>query len=103
MIHYSCDLCKRDLDPARDSRYVMQLEIAQAIDPLDVTEEEDDRDYLEEIQEVLQRCDDDDILAPLCDGSTQRKKFDLCADCCKRVMHNPLGRDQLSQFNFSPN
>ena len=103
MIHYSCDLCKRELDPASDSRYVMQLEIAQAIDPLDVTEDEDDRDYLEEIQEVLQRCDDDDILAPLCDGSTQRKKFDLCADCCKRVMHNPLGRDQLSQFNFSPN
>lgn len=103
MIRYSCDLCKRDLDVERDTRYVVQLEIAQVIEPLDSGEETDDRDYLEEIQDVLERCDHDDPLLPLCDGAPRRHRYDLCADCAKRYLHNPLGRDQLKQFNFSQN
>ncbi len=103
MIHYSCDLCKRELDTERDSRYVVQMEISQAIEPLATDEDEGDRDYLAEIHEVLEQCDEDDPLMPLCDGAPRRTRYDLCADCCKKVLRNPLGRDSRKQFNFSPN
>jgi hypothetical protein len=103
MIHYSCDLCKRELDPEHDSRYAVQIEISQVIEPLDTGEEEGDRDYLQEIQDVLEQCDEDDPLLPLCDGAPRNSRYDLCAECCKKVLRHPLGRDGRKQFNFSPN
>ena len=33
MIRYSCDLCKRDLDPEDDLRYVVKMEVYAAFDP----------------------------------------------------------------------
>ena len=55
MIHYSCDLCKRPLDPEDDLRYVVKLEVYAAFDPLEI---DDDCDNLQEIHEILERMDD---------------------------------------------
>ena len=55
MIHYSCDRCKRILDPAEDLRYAVTIEVQAMMDPLDIDEDEDDRDHLLEIQEILER------------------------------------------------
>ena len=54
MIHYTCDACKRELDPRHDLRYVVKMEICAAFDPT-TTEDDDERDHLEEIQEILTR------------------------------------------------
>lgn len=101
MISYSCDLCKRDLDPEEDLRYVVRVEIAAAFDPVCV-EEEDDRDHLQEIQEILERLDDadDDCLG---DDVYQQLRFDLCPECRKKFIKNPLGREQVKMLNFSKN
>ena len=57
MIHYSCDCCKRVLDP-EDLRYVVKMEVYAAFDPSAMDELDDDRDHLQEIQEILQRSDE---------------------------------------------
>ena len=58
MIHYSCDLCKRPLDPEDDLRYVVKLEVYAACDPMEMDDTDDDRDNLQEIHEILEQLDD---------------------------------------------
>jgi hypothetical protein len=102
MIRYSCDLCKRELDPAGDLRYVVKMEVFAAFDP-EGGEEEDDRDHLEEIQDLLERLDECDG-DPLGDGVYQQLRFDLCPECRKKFVKNPLGRDGLVKaVGFSKN
>ena len=58
MIRYSCDLCKRELDPQDDLRYVVKIEVYAAFDPAAVDGDDEDRDHLEEIQDILERMED---------------------------------------------
>src|SRR5687767_119295 len=101
MIHYSCDLCKREMDP-EDLRYVVKLEVAAAMDPLAADELDDDRDHLLEVQDILERLDDaeDDQIG---DEVYQQMRFDLCPNCCRKFRKNPLGRELSKQFDFSKN
>lgn len=102
MIRYSCDLCKRELDPQDDLRYVVKMEIYAAFDPAAVDSEEEDRDHLEEIQDILERMDD----APgdeIGDDVYQQLRFDLCPACRKKFLNNPLGRETVKAFGFSAN
>lgn len=101
MISYSCDLCKKTLDPEEDLRYVVKIEICAAFDPVSI-EEDDDRDHLEEIQEMLERLEDseDDLIS---DDVYQQLRFDLCPDCRRRFVKNPLGRENVTLFDFSEN
>ncbi len=101
MIHYSCDCCKRVLDPEA-LRYVVKMEVYAALDTSAVDDEEDDRDHLREIQDILQQADDaaDDQI-----GSDvyETLRFDVCPECRKKFLKNPLGREQLQKFDFSKN
>ncbi len=101
MIHYSCDCCKRVLD-LEDLRYVVKMEVYAAFDPIALEEAEDDRDHLQEIQEILQHAEDavDDQI-----GSDvyQQLRFDLCTECRKKFIKNPLPRELSKQFDFSNN
>lgn len=99
MIQYSCDLCKRPLDPQDDLRYVVKMEVYAALDPVEL---DDDTDNLQEIHEILERLDDvtsDQIGDDVC----QQLRFDLCPECRKRFLKNPLGRKLVEQFDFSQN
>ncbi|MGD9646550.1 MAG: hypothetical protein AB7U73_12620 [Pirellulales bacterium] len=102
MIHYSCDCCKRELDPEDNVRYVVRMEIAQEVQPLGVDELDDDRDYLDENQDAQERLDETELIE-LCSAGARTMRFDLCADCAKRFLKNPLGRDVAKQLNFSEN
>jgi len=100
MVHYTCDLCHRSLDPSTDLRYVVRIEVFPALDPPQTEEWEDDRDHLVEIQESLEGNDSD---TDQYQDPYQELRFDLCPDCRKRFARDPLGRDVLKQFDFSPN
>jgi hypothetical protein len=102
MIRYSCDLCRRELDPQDDLRYVVKMEVFAAFDPASVDGEEDDRDHLEEINDILERLDDsaDEQVG---DDVYQQLRFDLCPECRKRFVKNPLGRETAKAFGFSSN
>jgi hypothetical protein len=100
MIHYSCDRCKRELDPSQELRYIVKIDAQVAMEPLEDQESPDDRDYLEEVQELLEELtdsDDDDIAL----GLPVQKRFDLCLDCYRKFLQNPLG--EPLQLGFSNN
>jgi hypothetical protein len=101
MIHYTCDLCKRELDREEDLRYVVKIEVSAAFDPI-VSEDDDDRDHLQEIQDLLEEMDarQDDALG---EDVYQRLRFDLCPECRKRFIKNPLGRENAKILDFSEN
>ncbi len=101
MIHYSCDCCKRELDP-EDLRYVVKMEVYAAFDSDAMDDAHDDRDHLQEIQEILQRTEDvsnDGIASDV----YEQLRYDLCTDCHKKFLKNPLGREHSKQFDFSKN
>ena len=102
MIRYSCDLCKRDLDSEDDLRYVVKIEVYAAFDPAAVGEDDNDRDHLQEIQDILESLEDadDDQIG---DDVYRQLRFDLCPECRKKFLQNPLGREIAKAFGFSSN
>jgi len=101
MIHYTCDGCQRLLNLDHDLRYVVKMEIYASVDPSD-DELEDDRDHLQEIQDIIERLDDvesEEVGADV----YQQMRFDLCAECRKRFLLNPIRRGAATQLNFSEN
>ena len=101
MIHYSCDRCKCTLDPDHDMRYVVHVEVYAAMEPLE-QDDDDDRDHLLEIQEILERMEDADSDA-ISDDVYRKRRYDLCADCYRQYVKNPLGRELPAALNFSAN
>src|SRR3954466_15197107 len=99
MIHYSCDCCKRPLDPEDDLRYVVKLEVYAAYDA--GSPQETDRDHLHELHEMLERMDDV-ASEEMGDDVCQQIRFDLCSECRSRFLKNPLGR-RNEQLDFSKN
>jgi hypothetical protein len=100
MIRYCCDMCKREIEPDEDLRYAVKIEIYAAFDPLAV--DEDDRDHLQEIQDILERLEDAES-EEIGDDVYQQLRFDLCAECRKRFLKNPFGRESAKMLDFSKN
>ena len=100
MIRYSCDICKRDLDPEQDLRYVVKMEVFAAFDP--AADDDDDRDHLQEIQDILERMEDAES-DHIGEDVFQQLRFDLCPQCRKKFLRDPLGRDLAKTFGFSAN
>lgn len=102
MIRYTCDVCRRELDPKHDLRYVVKMEVYAAFDPTTADEEDDDRDHLQEIQDVLERLEDAEN-DQIGDDVYQQLRFDLCPECRRRFINNPLGGEVAKVFGFSEN
>jgi hypothetical protein len=100
MMHFSCDLCGKDLDPEAQTRYVVTIAVTQVFEPLCEDEAEDDRDYLQEIDQILERTD---VHHDSSNEPHQEMRYDLCCDCRRRFLRNPLGRDSAKQLDFSQN
>ena len=101
MIRYSCDLCRRDLDPGQDLRYVVKIEVFAAFDPL-VTEDDDERDHLQEIQDILERLENSEG-DQVGEEVYQQMRFDLCSECRRKFARHPLGREKSKTLDFSQN
>ncbi len=101
MIHYSCDRCKRVLDP-EDARYLVRVEVTAPLEPLEIEDHEDDRDHLSEIHEILERLDPEEIEA-LSEDVGRMLRFDLCRECYRKFIQYPVGREPAEQFGFSEN
>jgi hypothetical protein len=103
MIHYVCDVCKNSLDPEHDLRYVVRMEVYTAISdgPAGV---DADRDHLSEIHEILEGMgglgSNDESIG---EDVYQQLRFDLCSECRKKFLRDPLGRRLAGQLDFSKN
>ena len=101
MIHYTCDMCKGELDPKHDVGYVVRMEVYP--NPCEAGAAIDgDRDYLEDIHEVLERYTEFEADGELPETDTYRKaRFDLCRKCCERFWQQIPGQRKAPQFDFS--
>lgn len=101
MIHYTCDCCKRTINVETEMRYVVRVEVYASLDAID-DELEEERDHLQEIQEYLERMDDEQEQA-IGDDVYSQTRYDLCSECRRQYVKNPLGRVGLESLDFSQN
>ncbi len=99
MLHFSCDLCGRQLD---EQRFIVKLEVYPAFDPDEISEDDLDDDHLEQVAEILEQAETNGKLE-LDDCSAKSMRFDLCADCRQKLLLDPLGRENGARFDFSNN
>lgn len=103
MIHYSCDICGRTLNAEAERRYVVKMEVrptpATHDDPVD-THSVDDMDPLEILEQLIL---DDAPETPIVQDEPCCLKYDLCCDCQKKFLSDPLGRKARFKIHFSAN
>lgn len=102
MVHFTCDLCGKDLTATGDPRYVVKIEAFPGFDPTEITEDDLDDDPMEAVAQILQR---DETLSSSEASSTAPKgfRFDLCPACHEKYVRDPLGKESLRTFDFSKN
>jgi hypothetical protein len=102
MVHFTCDLCGKDLTASGDHRYVVKIEAYPGFDPTEITEDDLEEDHMEEVSQILQRDESlssEELAEPLNKGF----RFDLCPVCHGRFLRDPLGKESLRLFDFSKN
>jgi hypothetical protein len=102
MVHFTCDLCGKDLTSSGDGRYVVKIEAYPGFDPTELKEDDLDSDPMEAVAQILQR----EEARNADDGSSTRPKgfrFDLCPSCHRKFVNDPLGKDATRSFDFSKN
>lgn len=87
----TCDRCGRGLLLDAPVRYEVRIEIKAAYDPLEITDEDLERDLEAEMKKILIELEG--VSAEEAQDQVYRKlAFDLCATCRRPYMKNPLGR-----------
>ena len=96
--HYTCDVCGRVLDATSGLRYVLRISACGDAASRDV---DDDRDYLEEIDQRL--AGERDFNEELVGDEDEEISYDLCADCRQKFSLERLGRRASPSLDFSQN
>lgn len=100
MIHFTCDGCQRPINLEEELRYVVRVEVYAAFDGEE--SQDSDRDHLQEIEDILEALDELDDQE--CEEEVfQQVRYDLCGECRKKFLRNPLGRLSASPVGFSNN
>lgn len=102
MVHFTCDLCGKDLTATGEQRYVVKISAYAGFDPNELTAEDLDDDHLEAVSELLQR-DETLSSADIDEEGFKGFRFDLCPCCHRRFIKDPLSRDVFRMLNFSEN
>ena len=101
MMHFSCDLCGKELVQNEDERFVVKIETFAAQDPAKLIESDLDDDHMAAVSELLQNLEDgDDIDLP---EPSKHFRYDLCCDCHRRFVRDPLSKEQQHKLFFSKN
>lgn len=102
MVHFTCDLCGKDLTASGDPRFVVKISAYAGFDPNQITEDDLDDDHMEAISELLRH--DHEMHGPEQESPNFKGfRFDLCPACHGRFLKDPLGRELLRSLDFSPN
>ena len=87
MIHYSCDLCGKDL-PGGSPRYTVRIEVFAAAEV-----DSSDPDLLSKPDEIIQQMlekMEQMSLKEIEDGNYRIFRYDLCRQCQLRYLTDPL-------------
>jgi hypothetical protein len=100
MVHFTCDHCGKGLHPGEEQHFVVKIEAYAAEDPRAITEADLEEDHLEAVSEMLRDMEDCGIEI---DAPNKQFRYDLCHDCHKRFVQDPLGKDNAHKLFFSKN
>jgi len=89
--HLTCDLCGKTLLLEEDVRYVVNLEVFAAYDPMEITEEDLRKDLRRELRELAKRMEGLDAEKAQ-DEVYRRFRFHLCPACQREYIRDPLRR-----------
>jgi hypothetical protein len=103
MLHVTCDFCGKELCPGHDQRFVVKMEIFAAHDPAKITEADLDDDHMEAVSDLLRDVEDGVEDADVVEPVYKHFRFDLCPECQKRFVRDPLSKDTAQKFDFSKN
>lgn len=122
MIHFTCDRCKRAIDPETETRYVVEIDVRMVSIAEPKDDPVEDLDQLAELHDQLQRelhaelgasieskldqLDEFAFAGGIEDGPEPDEgpeQYDLCEQCHEIFANNPLGREATVGFGFSNN
>ena len=89
MFHFICDRCGKGLLISEDVRYEMTIEIKSAYDAMEITRADLNKDFNDEILNLLNKMKHK-TQQELEDEVYKLFKFDLCMECQKEMLKNPL-------------
>jgi hypothetical protein len=101
MLHITCDLCGKELDTGAD-HYVVKIEVFAAHDPGEITEADLEEDHMEAVSQMLRDAEDrggPDRIEP----TSQQFRYDMCPECRKRFVRDPLAKETAQKFDFGEN
>lgn len=103
MMHFSCDICSKDLASESSNRFIVKMDAYAAKDPAELTDEDMDADQVEEMARLLQDQEDNGDDAPAALPACMKMQFDLCTFCYRKFVADPLSRESVAKFDFSEN
>jgi hypothetical protein len=103
MLHFSCDVCGKDMTPGAATRYVVKMEAFAATDPAELTDADLDADHVEEMAQLLAEMEETGCDEPQAAPARKTMRFDLCPCCYRKFIEDPLGREHAPKFDFSEN
>lgn len=103
MVHYSCDLCGRSLNPETQRRFEVRLEIRPMSGETTCDLELDRIDDVDPLELLEQLIVAEIPETPAHPASPSCLKYDLCCDCHKKFLADPLGRKSHANIHFSAN
>ncbi|MFO0946341.1 MAG: hypothetical protein U1D30_10395 [Planctomycetota bacterium] len=101
MIHFTCDMCGKEMPEDAKERYVVRIDVRPANSPWELSEEDIDEDNLEKVSQLLKAEEEESESS----DSVRPEAFhlDLCAPCRQRFVENPLSSRAAPKFDFSEN
>ena len=103
MLHVTCDLCRKEMCPGHDHRYVVKIEVFAAHDPGKITEADLEDDHMEAVSELLREMEDNLEDPDLAEPTYKHFRYDLCPECHQKFLRDPLGKEVAQKFDFSKN
>lgn len=99
MIHYTCDLCGKQLGK---ERFEAKIEVAPAYDPDEICEDDLNNDHLQQIaDEIAEMESTGDFELP--ETGSKVMQLDFCSSCAARFIKSPLNASPPSRVGFSSN
>jgi hypothetical protein len=81
---------------------VVKIEAYATHDPAEITEADLDEDHMEAVSQLL-RDMEDNVVSPDMAEPYKNFRYDLCPECHKKFVRDPLGKENAQKFDFSEN
>ena len=101
MLRVMCDCCGREIS-AGENHHIVKIEVFAPCENAHLTEADLDKDHMEALGDMLRESEDAGV-EPALEPRTRQFRYDLCDDCRKRYVRDPLGREVMPKFHFSKN